>query len=165
MIPDWSKKAGAGPLPPHPARAAAGRRSGAAGGTLHRFVLKRAKADRLVARSAKALRQTASTICFGPQLILGELHVGIGMVLPLVSRQRPRAGLPEGEHALGVRLAVDELNREGGILGRPVEIAESDPAGDPNAFRQHAERMMTAEGISVIFGCHTSDTRPWLPSP
>ncbi|RBP79057.1 amino acid/amide ABC transporter substrate-binding protein (HAAT family) [Rhodobacter sp. 140A] len=76
----------------------------------------------------------------------------------LFSRSGP-TGLPEGEHALGVRLAVDELNREGGILGRPVEIAESDPAGDPNAFRQHAERMMTAEGISVIFGCHTSDTR------
>lgn len=76
----------------------------------------------------------------------------------LFSRSGP-TGLPESEHALGVWLAVDELNREGGILGRPVEIAEHDPAGDPDAFRQHAERTMTGEGISVIFGCHTSDTR------
>ncbi|CAM3311604.1 transporter substrate-binding domain-containing protein [Paracoccus nototheniae] len=67
--------------------------------------------------------------------------------------------LPEREHEFGVRLAVDEINRAGGILGRVIEVVAHDPAGDPAVFRQQAEILMTVEGISVIFGCHTSDTR------
>ncbi|WP_223479612.1 transporter substrate-binding domain-containing protein [Oricola indica] len=68
-------------------------------------------------------------------------------------------GLPESEHARGVQLAVAKLNRDGGIMGRQVEVVEHNPAGDLGAFREHAESLMTAENVSIIFGCHTSDTR------
>lgn len=68
-------------------------------------------------------------------------------------------GLPESEHEFGARLAVDEINRSGGVLGRQIDIIAHDPAGNPAAFRQHAEKLMTTEDISIIFGCHTSDTR------
>lgn len=68
-------------------------------------------------------------------------------------------GLAESEHEFGIRIAVDEINLSGGVLGRQVEILAHDPGGNPAAFRQQAEKLMTVEGISVIFGCHTSDTR------
>jgi branched-chain amino acid transport system substrate-binding protein len=69
------------------------------------------------------------------------------------------ADLPETGHALGVKLAVAEINRSGGVLGREIGIISYDPAGDPTKYRHYAERLMTEDAVSVIFGCHTSDTR------
>ncbi|MFN3614150.1 MAG: transporter substrate-binding protein, partial [Rubrimonas sp.] len=67
--------------------------------------------------------------------------------------------LPETEHAMGVRLAIDEVNAAGGVLGRPIEAVAYDPGGDLDAYSRYAERLMTADAVSVIFGCHASDTR------
>lgn len=60
---------------------------------------------------------------------------------------------------MGVLLAIDEINARGGVLGRRLEPVAYDPAGDTAAFRRDAERLMTEDGVSVIFGCHASDTR------
>jgi branched-chain amino acid transport system substrate-binding protein len=67
--------------------------------------------------------------------------------------------LPETEHAMGVRLAIDEVNASGGVLGRAIEAVAYDPAGELAAYRRHAERLMTEDAVSVIFGCHMSDAR------
>lgn len=68
-------------------------------------------------------------------------------------------GLSETEHVRGVELALAELNAAGGVNGRPVEAVALDPASDAALYRAHAERLMTDEAVSVIFGCHTSDSR------
>ncbi|TGN61855.1 amino acid ABC transporter substrate-binding protein [Paracoccus liaowanqingii] len=68
-------------------------------------------------------------------------------------------GLPESEHARGVTLAVDEINQSGGVLGKSIEIVSCDPCGDHAQYRYLAERLMTEDGVSVIFGCYSSDTR------
>ncbi len=76
----------------------------------------------------------------------------------LFSRSGP-TGLAESDHALGVQLAVSKINQDGGILGRQIEIVDHNPNGDIAGFRQHAEKLMTSDGVSNIFGCHTSDAR------
>lgn len=68
-------------------------------------------------------------------------------------------GVTEREHLLGAELAFAELNARGGVSGRPVEVVSLDPASDASLYRAHAERLMTTEAVSVIFGCHTSDSR------
>jgi ABC-type branched-subunit amino acid transport system substrate-binding protein len=68
-------------------------------------------------------------------------------------------GLTEAEHVRGAELAFAELNARGGVMGRPVEVVALDPASDMGLYRAHAERLMTDEAVSVIFGCHTSDSR------
>lgn len=68
-------------------------------------------------------------------------------------------GLSEAEHVRGVDLALAEVNAAGGVGGRPIEAVALDPASDAALYRAHAERLMTDEAVSVIFGCHTSDSR------
>ncbi|MGA4817252.1 hypothetical protein ACPA9J_31240 [Pseudomonas aeruginosa] len=36
-------------------------------------------------------------------------------------------------------LAVEQLNREGGVGGRPIETLSQDPGGDPDRYRLCAE--------------------------
>ncbi|WP_371347682.1 transporter substrate-binding domain-containing protein [Ancylobacter sp. IITR112] len=59
----------------------------------------------------------------------------------------------------GTRLAIDEINAAGGVRGRPVEAIAYDPACDPRAFRRCAERLLTTDGVRLIFGCYMSSTR------
>jgi ABC-type branched-subunit amino acid transport system substrate-binding protein len=73
-----------------------------------------------------------------------------------------RSGLmavTETEHFLGTALAIQEINQAGGILGREIEVVAYDPASDPETYRRMADRLLTEDGISVIFGCSTSAAR------
>lgn len=69
------------------------------------------------------------------------------------------AGLTETEHFLGTALAVEEINGAGGVRGRPIEPVCLDPAGDPQAYRALARRLLADEGVGVIFGCSLSASR------
>ncbi len=57
------------------------------------------------------------------------------------------------------RLALDELNAAGGLLDRPIEIVAADGRSDPATFAAEAERLITTERVSVVFGCWTSASR------
>lgn len=56
-------------------------------------------------------------------------------------------------------LAVDELNRSGGVLGRPVEAIVADGRSDPDRFLNEAKRLIKDEKVCTIFGCWTSASR------
>jgi len=58
-----------------------------------------------------------------------------------------------------VQLAVDEINRSGGVLGRQIEPVVADGKSDPATFAREAQRLITAERVSAIFGCWTSGSR------
>ena len=73
-----------------------------------------------------------------------------------------RSGLmaiTETEHFLGTALAIQEINQSGGILEREIEVVAYDPGSDPEIYRKMADRLLTEDGISVIFGCSTSAQR------
>ena len=57
------------------------------------------------------------------------------------------------------RMAIDEINAAGGVLGRPVEAIVADGASNPLVFAREAERLITEERVSTIFGCWTSACR------
>ncbi len=56
-------------------------------------------------------------------------------------------------------LALEEINRSGGLLGRPVRWVVADGASDWQTFARQAERLIRDEKVSVIFGCWTSACR------
>ncbi len=58
-----------------------------------------------------------------------------------------------------VRLAVEDINAHDGLLGRRVEIIVADGKSDPKLFAKEAERLITQEQVSVLFGCWTSACR------
>lgn len=56
-------------------------------------------------------------------------------------------------------MAIDEINANGGLLGRLIEPVVVDGKSDPKTFAAEAERLIAAEKVSVIFGCWTSASR------
>jgi urea transport system substrate-binding protein len=58
-----------------------------------------------------------------------------------------------------VRLAVEEINVQGGLLGLPVEMIVADGKSEPKVFAEEAERLVEQERVTVLFGCWTSACR------
>lgn len=56
----------------------------------------------------------------------------------------------------GIDFAAEDINRAGGIGGRPVEIVRGDTKGDGQAARQVAERLIGEEKVHAVLGCHQS---------
>ncbi len=59
----------------------------------------------------------------------------------------------------GTLTAIDEINDNGGVNGRPLEPVIYDPGSETAAFGRYAKQMMVEDGVSTIFGCYTSSSR------
>jgi urea transport system substrate-binding protein len=58
-----------------------------------------------------------------------------------------------------ILMAIDEINRRGGILGRRIDPLVIDGASDPATFAREAEDLITKHGVSSVFGGWTSESR------
>lgn len=58
-----------------------------------------------------------------------------------------------------VEQAVDDLNDQGGLLGRPVELIKYDPQSNIQYYTQFATQAATRDRVSVVFGGITSASR------
>ncbi len=56
-------------------------------------------------------------------------------------------------------LAIEEINRAGGPLGRPIHPVVVDAGSDADTFAREAERLITRERVVTVFGCWTSASR------
>jgi branched-chain amino acid transport system substrate-binding protein len=59
----------------------------------------------------------------------------------------------------GTILAIEEINAQGGINGRELLPIIRDPASQERRFAQLADRLLTEDGVTTIFGCYTSSSR------
>jgi urea transport system substrate-binding protein len=98
----------------------------------------------------------AGAVALGSQLIgraATPIRVGI-----LHSQTGPMA-ISELSMIDGEVLALEEINRNGGLLGRPVEWVKADGRSDWPTFAREAQRLIETEKASVLFGCWTSASR------
>jgi len=56
-------------------------------------------------------------------------------------------------------LAIDEINNQGGVLGRPVQPICADATSDPIICVREAEQLITEKRVSALFGGFTSSAR------
>ncbi|MEM7402886.1 MAG: urea ABC transporter substrate-binding protein [Myxococcota bacterium] len=49
-------------------------------------------------------------------------------------------------------VAIDEINRRGGVLGRQIEVVSADGGSDDMQFARQAERLIAQERVVVVFG-------------
>lgn len=52
----------------------------------------------------------------------------------------------------GLMLAIDELNKDGGILGKQVELIRRDDEANPGKGLTAARELVQREGVAVLFG-------------
>lgn len=83
----------------------------------------------------------------------GEWRVGV-----LFSRSGATE-ITESEHFFGTALAIEEINKAGGVLGKPIVPVAYDPGGDNSAYRNLARRLLTDDDVNIIFGGSMSASR------
>lgn len=83
-----------------------------------------------------------------PPIRIGVLHSLSGT---MAASERPLVD--------AVRLAVEEINAAGGVLGRPVALVVADGRSDEGVFAAEAERLIVSDQVSALFACWTSACR------
>ena len=78
----------------------------------------------------------------------GETPVRIGLVDPLTGVY---AAIAQGE-VEGAKLAIDQLNKKGGILGRPVELLVEDSTNDVGIGVQKTRKLIERDQVNFIIG-------------
>ena len=56
-------------------------------------------------------------------------------------------------------MAIDEINKSGGVLGKQLEPVVVDPASNWPLFAEKARQLLTKDKVAVTFGCWTSVSR------
>ncbi len=57
------------------------------------------------------------------------------------------------------RLAIEEINEEGGILGEEVEIVDPDPQSDNQRYQELTERLILQDQVDALWAGYSSATR------
>ena len=56
-------------------------------------------------------------------------------------------------------LAIEELNKSGGVLGHEIEAVIEDGESNATVFGKKATKLIEKDGVATIFGCWASDSR------
>src|ERR1700682_4249212 len=78
----------------------------------------------------------------------GETPIRMGMVDPLTGVY----AAPAGNEVMGAKLAIEQMNAKGGILGRPVELLVEDSANDVGTGVQKARKLIERDQVNFIIG-------------
>jgi branched-chain amino acid transport system substrate-binding protein len=78
----------------------------------------------------------------------GETPLRIGMVDPLTGVY---AAVAQNE-VTGAKLAVEQINAKGGILGRPIELLVEDSANDVGTGVQKARKLIERDQVTFLIG-------------
>lgn len=57
------------------------------------------------------------------------------------------------------KLAIEQINAMGGVLGRQIEIIQEDGASDWPTFAEKARKLLVQDHVAAVFGCWTSASR------
>lgn len=74
--------------------------------------------------------------------------IKIGCVLELTGELAPMGA----KMLNGARMAVEEINAAGGVLGKEVELVEEDGATDPDKGFDRVKKLVEIDGVQVIVG-------------
>ncbi|WP_244490842.1 urea ABC transporter substrate-binding protein [Aureimonas frigidaquae] len=109
----------------------------------------------------------------------GALGAMVMSALAVTGVQAQDAAAPSGEpikvgvlHSLSGTMAIsettlkdamlmliDEQNKKGGLLGRPLEAVVVDPASDWPRFAELSRQLLTQDKVAAVFGAWTSVSR------
>ncbi|HWE74090.1 MAG TPA: transporter substrate-binding protein, partial [Stellaceae bacterium] len=57
------------------------------------------------------------------------------------------------------KLAIDQINGQGGVLGRKIKFIQEDGASDWPTFAEKAKKLLVQDKCAAVFGCWTSASR------
>ena len=57
------------------------------------------------------------------------------------------------------KLAIEQINAQGGVLGRKIKFIQEDGASDWPTFAEKAKKLLVQDKCAAVFGCWTSASR------
>jgi urea transport system substrate-binding protein len=82
------------------------------------------------------------------EVTVGQLHSATGTM-----------AISETGSIQAERLAIDQINAMGGVLGRKIKIVQEDGASDWPTFAEKAKKLIVNDKVAAVFGCWTSASR------
>ncbi|MCZ4065609.1 urea ABC transporter substrate-binding protein [Oxalobacter aliiformigenes] len=67
--------------------------------------------------------------------------------------------LSEAGSVQAEKLAIEQINKSGGVLGRKIEIVQEDGASDWPTYAEKAQKLIVNDKVAAVFGCWTSASR------
>lgn len=58
-----------------------------------------------------------------------------------------------------LHMAIDEINKAGGIMGKKIDAVQEDGASDPTTFANKAKKLIEQDCVAAVFGGWTSSSR------
>lgn len=103
------------------------------------------------------MKQIAGLLVIGLVITIGVISIGentvkFGVLLPFTGAAGPY-GPPVTN---GAKLAVEQINAAGGILGKKVELVVRDCATSPDVGRDAARKLVEIDGVPAIVGSMSS---------
>lgn len=102
----------------------------------------------LAAPPATAAVNTTKLAVTDTEVVVGQLHSATGTM-----------AISETGSIQAERLAIEQINAAGGILGRKIRIIQEDGASDWPTFAEKAKKLLANDRVAAIFGCWTSASR------
>jgi branched-chain amino acid transport system substrate-binding protein len=93
----------------------------------------------------------APAVACAPATLEAATSVGLGALLPLSQSTAWPRGLAL---QIGLNLAVDEINAQGGIAGKPIQLITYDTMGDAQRSVGLAERLITQDCVVGLVGLY-----------
>ncbi|GAB2815970.1 urea ABC transporter substrate-binding protein [Streptomyces daliensis] len=91
----------------------------------------------------------------GALVDVGEDRVKVGLLNSLSGTM----AISEVTVRDALRLAVDEINADGGVLGRKIVPVSEDGASDWPTFAEKSQKLIKKDRVAAVFGCWTSASR------
>jgi len=82
------------------------------------------------------------------EVTVGQLHSATGTM-----------AISETGSIQAERLAIDQINAKGGVLGRKIKVIQEDGASDWPTFAEKAKKLLANDKVAAVFGCWTSASR------
>ena len=87
--------------------------------------------------------------------VLAAEPIKLGLIEDISGDLAPY-GIPKLHGSL---LAVEEINKAGGIMGRPIDMTHLDPQGDNARYQEFARRFLERDHVDVLIAGETSASR------
>lgn len=82
------------------------------------------------------------------EVTVGQLHSATGTM-----------AISETGSIQAERLAIEQINAMGGVLGRKIKIIQEDGASDWPTFAEKSKKLLVNDRVAAVFGCWTSASR------
>ena len=84
--------------------------------------------------------------------LAAEGPVKVGVVLPLTGEQAKFGEIEKNSFLM----ALDEINKAGGVNGKPIELIIEDDTGKPDVGRSAVEKLISRDNVLVLTGGYSS---------